>query len=190
MSVGVTWNIANGLSAFRLASAPLLLVFVGMGERGWYLGWFAVAWVTDFLDGQLARRLNLRTDFGAKLDLWADVAVLLTLPVALAVLWPPLLWGERWWIAAALAAYAASAGVAFWKFGALASYHTWLGKTAVLVLAVGAMVAMAGWASWPLRLGIQMITAAILEEIVISLLLKEARTDVPSPWHVGGKRRE
>jgi hypothetical protein len=49
---------------------------------------------------------------------------------------------------------------------------------------------MAGWATWPLRLGIVLITAAILEEIVISILLKEARTDVPSPWHVWGKRGE
>jgi phosphatidylglycerophosphate synthase len=190
MSAGVSWNIANVLSAFRLGSAPLLLVFVAMGQPRWYLGWFAVALATDFFDGQLARRLNLRTEFGAKLDLWGDAAVLLTLPVAFAVLWPQLLWGERWFVAAALVSYATSAAVAFRKFGGLASYHTWLGKAATLALAVGAIVAMAGWATWPLRLGIVLITAAILEEIVISILLKEARTDVPSPWHVWGKRGE
>lgn len=184
----VVWNWPNLLSGFRLGSAPVLVGLAAYGQARAYLVGFSLALFTDFLDGYLARRLNQRSEFGAKLDLWGDVASLMTLPVAFALLWPSILYGERWLVVGALVAYGCSAAVAVRKFGRLASYHTWLGKTATLVLAVGAVLAMLGWATWGLRLGLVLMTGAVLEELLISCWLKEARTDLPSGWHVWRER--
>jgi CDP-diacylglycerol--glycerol-3-phosphate 3-phosphatidyltransferase len=91
------WTIANGLTVLRLALVPVFaaLLFHGDGEQaGWRVAaWaaFAVAAVTDLVDGDIARRRGLITDFGKIADPLADKALIGTALVGLSVL------GELWW---------------------------------------------------------------------------------------------
>jgi CDP-diacylglycerol--glycerol-3-phosphate 3-phosphatidyltransferase len=94
-----TWNIANGLTVFRLVLVPLfvLALFAGDGHaQGWrWTAWgvFAVASYTDRIDGQLARSRNLVTSFGKLMDPIADKALTGAALVGLSVL------GDLpWWI--------------------------------------------------------------------------------------------
>jgi len=176
-------TIPNLLSALRIASVPLLLWLAWLGAKNLFIIVLALALLTDLLDGMLARWLNQRTELGARLDLWADAGVFLSLPITIGLLWPEMLRREVWFVGAALAAYALSAGIAFRKFGGLASYHTWLGKSANVGLAIGALATMIGWAEWPFRAGILLMNLAVIEEIAISLVLKSRRSDIPSFWH-------
>jgi CDP-diacylglycerol---glycerol-3-phosphate 3-phosphatidyltransferase len=71
-------NIANGLTAFRLCLVPvfvLLLLAGGDGARIAACVTFGVASLTDLLDGELARRRGLITDFGKIADPIADKAL-------------------------------------------------------------------------------------------------------------------
>ncbi len=74
------WNIANILTVGRIALVPvfLVLLFVGDGhDTAWRLaatGVFAIAAITDRIDGQLARKHGLVTDFGKLADPIADKA--------------------------------------------------------------------------------------------------------------------
>ncbi|HUZ77240.1 MAG TPA: CDP-diacylglycerol--glycerol-3-phosphate 3-phosphatidyltransferase [Chloroflexota bacterium] len=74
-------SLANGLSLFRLAISPLLLLF--FVENTWVrvavLVLFIFGEVSDFLDGLVARRQNLVSDFGKLIDPMADVIFHLTL---------------------------------------------------------------------------------------------------------------
>ena len=76
------WNIANALTVLRLVLVPVFIVvlFHGSGhETGWrVLAWavFAVAAITDRIDGDLARKRNLITDFGKLADPIADKALI------------------------------------------------------------------------------------------------------------------
>ena len=76
-----TWNIANGLTVLRLVLVPLFIVvlFHGSGhESGWrFLAWavFAVASITDSIDGDIARKRGLVTEFGKLADPIADKAL-------------------------------------------------------------------------------------------------------------------
>ena len=77
------WNIANVLTMLRIALVPLfVLAFVHDGGRdtGWRLvaagAVFFVASATDRLDGQLARKHDLVTDFGKIADPIADKALI------------------------------------------------------------------------------------------------------------------
>lgn len=79
-------NIPNILTLIRIACIPLLIVLFYL-PFSWSMplaaGLFALASVTDWLDGYLARRLNQSTPFGAFLDPVADK---LMVAIALALL--------------------------------------------------------------------------------------------------------
>ena len=75
-------NLPNKLTLTRIILVPVFMVFVSMTQIGteefnptWYLVAgiiFAAASFTDFLDGHLARKWNIVTDFGKFADPLAD----------------------------------------------------------------------------------------------------------------------
>lgn len=75
-------NLPNKLTLARIVLVPVFMVLAQMSQYGtenfssvWYLAAgivFAVASFTDFLDGYLARKWNLVTDFGKFADPLAD----------------------------------------------------------------------------------------------------------------------
>jgi CDP-diacylglycerol--glycerol-3-phosphate 3-phosphatidyltransferase len=65
-------QLPNQLTAIRLALVPLLWI-LALTEHTFYLGLgVALACLTDALDGIVARKLNLVSDFGARFDSLAD----------------------------------------------------------------------------------------------------------------------
>ncbi|MDQ4502682.1 CDP-diacylglycerol--glycerol-3-phosphate 3-phosphatidyltransferase [Sinomonas sp. ASV322] len=72
------WNLPNVLTMFRIVLVPVFVWFmVADGSHQGPLRWFAllafaVAMYTDQLDGQIARRRNLVTNFGKIADPIAD----------------------------------------------------------------------------------------------------------------------
>lgn len=99
------WNIANILTMLRIGLVPvfLVLLFVGDGhDTAWRIaatGVFAVAAITDRIDGQLARRYGLVTDFGKLADPIADKALIGAALVGLSLL------GDlSWWVTGIIAA--------------------------------------------------------------------------------------
>ncbi len=93
------WNIANGLTVLRLFLVPfvgwLLLVDNGENNAARVASFvvFAIAMVTDKVDGDVARARGLVTDFGKIADPIADKALTGTALVGLSVL------GELpWWV--------------------------------------------------------------------------------------------
>ncbi len=82
---GSRWNSANIITLSRILVAPLFLIFIFRDElwAKWTAGLlFAWGAISDYLDGYLARKYNLRTDFGALLDPLADKILLLTVFVS------------------------------------------------------------------------------------------------------------
>lgn len=73
-------NIANKLTVMRVVLIPFFILFGLINNTicGYVaLAIFAIASFTDFLDGYLARKLNLVSDFGKFLDPLADKLLVL-----------------------------------------------------------------------------------------------------------------
>ena len=83
----MTFNLPNSLTWFRILAIPLVVVLYYLPVTWAHpaAGWmFALAGITDMLDGYLARRLGQTSKFGAFLDPVADkliVAIALVLIV-------------------------------------------------------------------------------------------------------------
>lgn len=91
------WNIANVLTVLRIAMVPLFgwaLLHDGGDDPLWRwvaFALFAVAMVTDKIDGDLARKHNLITDFGKIADPIADKAITGMAFIGLSLV------GDIWW---------------------------------------------------------------------------------------------
>ena len=93
------WNIPNLLTMLRLLIVPIFAALL-LADGGHDPKWRAVAWasfalamITDLFDGELARRMNLVSDFGKIADPIADKAIMGTALVALSAL------GDlAWWV--------------------------------------------------------------------------------------------
>lgn len=81
-------NIANVLTLFRISSTPTIL-FLLMEVReddvvGALLVWCTAAFLSDFFDGRLSRRLRQVTRIGRYLDSMSDYAMLTAICLAMA----------------------------------------------------------------------------------------------------------
>jgi CDP-diacylglycerol--glycerol-3-phosphate 3-phosphatidyltransferase len=91
------FNIANVLTVLRIAMVPLFgwaLLHDGGDSATWRwiaFAIFAVAMITDKIDGDLARKHNLITDFGKIADPIADKAITGMAFIGLSIV------GDIWW---------------------------------------------------------------------------------------------
>lgn len=143
------WNLANTLTVFRLVLVPVFLaaLFAAGGHTtGWRIGaWavFALASVTDRLDGELARKRNAITEFGKLLDPIADKALVGAALIGLSAL------GDLpWWVTAVV--LVREIGVTllrFWviRHGVIAASRGGKLKTLLQGVAIGLFVLPA----WP-----------------------------------------
>lgn len=86
------WNIPNALTVLRILMVPLFLVLLladggnDVTLRWWALIVFLLAMFTDFVDGYLARRNNLITNFGKIADPIADKSLMAAALIGLAII--------------------------------------------------------------------------------------------------------
>ena len=94
--------VPNAITISRIAITPVLLAFLfwdSLPGQAIALTLFVLAAISDYYDGWLARRLNVRSRLGQFLDPMADKVLVLGTMVALAVLVPA---AVPWWAVAAI----------------------------------------------------------------------------------------
>ncbi|WP_018504614.1 CDP-alcohol phosphatidyltransferase family protein [Parafrankia discariae] len=136
-------NIANVLTILRLALVPVFVAFLfaGPDTDGWRyaaFGAYAVAAVTDQIDGSIARRRGLVTDFGILVDPIADKALTGAALVSLSIL------GELPWAVTVVVAVR-EIGVTLlrlWviRYGVIAASRGGKAKTLLLNISLGLYV--------------------------------------------------
>jgi CDP-diacylglycerol--glycerol-3-phosphate 3-phosphatidyltransferase len=174
------FKLPNLVSSTRILIAPLMFVFAFLGMETWFLAALIFSGFTDVLDGLLARKLNMITPLGARLDSWGDFTIYATMAICAWILWPEITQRELLYYALILFSFLLPAQVGIVKFGKITGYHTWSVKIAVFATFVGYIALYAEIAAWPFMLASFLCVYAGLEEILISLVLREERTDVRS----------
>lgn len=184
------WSLANALTAFRLLiAAPLMLVFAIAGERELFLWMLVASFFTDFIDGTVARLSGRPNRFGAMLDSWADVTAYVSIAISVWLLWPELVRREWLPFTAIVGSFLMPSLVGLGKFGRFTSYHTLLVKAAVAATAAGLLLLLWGGPAWPFRLAAVLAVLAALEEIAITSVLDEPRSNVRGIYAVWRSRR-
>lgn len=134
-------NIANILTVTRLVLVPVFLLAL-FAESGHSDGWrmvafvvFAVGSITDYIDGWLARKFGLVTDFGKVVDPIADKALTGAALFGLSIL------GELpWWVTLTIAVRELAVTLLrFWviRYGVIAASYGGKVKTFAQIIAIG-----------------------------------------------------
>jgi CDP-diacylglycerol--glycerol-3-phosphate 3-phosphatidyltransferase len=131
-------NVANTLTVLRLVMVPAFVLFLLAGGTGYRVAacvTFGVASVTDLLDGEIARRRGLITDFGKIADPIADKALIGSALVTLSAL------GQlSWWVTVVILLRELTVtGLRFWviRQGVIAASRGGKIKTLLQVVAIG-----------------------------------------------------
>ncbi len=127
-------NLACHLTLFRVSATPtllfLLLLTTDYRIAGVLVPFAAVAFLTDLLDGQAARRLRQTTIIGRYLDSTCDYVVLIVTGTAFLILGVIPLWFFVG-LMVRLLAFAAGMGAIILIQGSVEAESTFLGKVAV-----------------------------------------------------------
>jgi phosphatidylserine synthase len=173
-------NLPNLFSCLRLVLAPILLLLAWQGRPTIFLLCAALSLASDLVDGFLARHLHQKSELGAKLDSWGDLATYFVFGVAAWWLWPQVIRAEAAWVAVVVASYTVPSLVGFVKFGRLTSYHTRGAKLSAVLMGPALLLLFAWQLPWLFRLATAVLLVAEVEEIAITIVLRRWQADVPS----------
>ena len=182
-------NLPNGLTVLRLVLVPVFVAFLvagGTGSRVVAFFVFGVASVTDLLDGQLARRSGMVTDFGKIADPIADKALTGSALITLSAL------GDLpWWVTVVI--LIREVGVTllrFWviRHGVIAASRGGKIKTVLQIVAIGLYILPEpiGWirsAAMAAAVAVTLVTGA--DYTARALRLRRAAQGPPGPGPAG-----
>ena len=183
-------NLANLLTGSRLALAPVLLVLAWLGREPAFLVCLIISLLTDIVDGKVARWLGQASEFGTRLDSWADFATYLALPLCGYWLRPDFLVAEWPACVTVVLSFLVPVAIGFAKFRQLTSYHTRLARVAAYGIGGATLLMFAHGPAWPFRLAAGVLVLAALEEIAITVTLPQPCSSVPTLRHARARREK
>jgi len=178
-------NLPNGLTMLRLVLVPVFVAFLvagGTGSRIVAFFVFGFASITDFLDGQMARRSGMITDFGKIADPIADKALTGSALITLSAL------GDLpWWVTVVI--LVREVGVTllrFWviRHGVIAASRGGKIKTVLQIVAIGLYILPepVGWlrsAAMAAAVAVTLVTG--VDYTARALRLRRAAQSQPMP---------
>lgn len=175
------YYVVNGITLYRLLAAVLLLWLALNDELEWFRWLLMLSFFTDAIDGTLSRMFKVESVLGAKLDSIADDATVLSAIVGMFVFHTQLV-REQWpVIMILLSLFAAENMTALLKFARITSFHTFLAKTAAVLQAlffIGLFFNM-GFERTAFAVAAIVTGIQLLEEILLVIMLREWKSDVP-----------
>lgn len=130
------YNIADWFSFYRVASSPLLLLFIALGQRELFSWFLLLSYSTDMIDGFLARRLKITSSRGSQLDSLGDQITLGVAFVGLLVFEREFILENYKVILIPFFLYFIQMLLAFRKYGKTTAFHTYLAKLSAIVQGV------------------------------------------------------
>jgi CDP-diacylglycerol--glycerol-3-phosphate 3-phosphatidyltransferase len=157
-------TVPNLVTLSRLFMVPPLLWLAWSGRANAFVILLTVSALT-------ARWLSQSSEFGARLDSWADFATYTTLPQCAYWLRPEVVRDEAPYFWLMVASFLTPKAYGFVKFRKLTSYHTRGTHLIAYVVWIATLLMFAGISTWPFRLAAFFIVWPKLEEIAITTVL-------------------
>jgi CDP-diacylglycerol--glycerol-3-phosphate 3-phosphatidyltransferase len=130
------FNIADWFSFYRIASAPLLLVLIGLDQRLIFALFLFISYLTDAIDGFLARKLKICSRRGSQLDSFGDQITLIIGLIGLFYFETNFIKSNLTLILVVFVPYIIQMIMAYLKYGKATSFHTYLAKLSAVLQSI------------------------------------------------------
>jgi CDP-diacylglycerol--glycerol-3-phosphate 3-phosphatidyltransferase len=174
------YYIVNGLTLYRLFSAPVLVLFVFLRQPEIFKWLLALSFFTDGLDGTLARRYKVSSEYGSRLDSIADDLTITAGLIGMAVFKPLLFHDALIPFLILFLLFILQMILALVRYRRFTSFHTYGAKIAALLQ--GVFLILLFFLSEPMYILFYVAIVAtgleLLEEIILICLLPVWKADV------------
>jgi phosphatidylglycerophosphate synthase len=180
------YYIINGITLYRLLSAPVMVVLIFTGHERLFSYMLPVSFFTDLIDGTLARKFRVTSVFGSRLDSVADDLTILAGIIGVFAL-------KGWFIRDNLALcvvmivlLATQNVMALIRYRKISSFHTYSAKAAAVVQGMFLILLflLPEPLYWLFYLAAFASIIDLAEEIILVLVLPEWKTDVKGLYWV------
>lgn len=185
-------NVSNWLSIYRLMIAPYLIVLVFKDERIVFATLLLISFITDILDGIIARKFNLRSNLGSQLDSAGDTVTFIVGMTGLLKFEEGFLLEQKNLLILSIMLYLFRLFFSVARYKKPSSFHTYLAKIAAVLQGVFFITV---FYLGPINI-LFFITVIIsmlvsVEEIILILMIPKWRSDVKGLfWILKNKKGE
>ncbi len=130
------FNIADWFSFYRIAAAPLLLLIIYLDMRLLFTWLLLFSFVTDAIDGFLARKLKITSARGSQLDSIGDQITLVVGVIGLFYFENDFIRKQLFLLLVVFIPYMIQMLLAYIKYGKATAFHTYLAKLSAMVQAI------------------------------------------------------
>ncbi|MEJ5995295.1 CDP-alcohol phosphatidyltransferase family protein [Pedobacter sp. Du54] len=176
----LAFRMINALTWYRIFASPVLLALIFADQVNAFKWMLALSFLTDAIDGPLARKFHIAGERGAQLDSLGDD---LTVGVALVGMfrWNYEFLADHWeWMLILPILLVFEVSYAILKFGKMTAFHTYFSKAAAVLqgLYLCTFFFMGQPNKYFFYLTIVVTAIGLLEEIILVNLVKEYRCNV------------
>ncbi len=183
-------HVPNVISMARVVATPVL-IFLALTDREDAFTWLLLAaFISDIVDGLIARSFSITSMLGSRLDTLADT---LLWPAAIFGIWifHPEVMTEHWLvIVLVLGLWAIEMIVAWLRYGKLTSFHAYTIRVSVYGFGIFIMsLFLWGLQPWLLYVASAFNMLGNVESLIIMALLPEWTSDVRGLYWVLQQRK-
>lgn len=184
-------NPANTLTFLRAVLVLAMYPIAWRGDLLLFAVLFPLAGATDAVDGWLARRFHMESEFGSRFDSVADYGYYYSVPLWFWWLFPDVVRSWWPWIAVPVVLFLAGEIVKIARGRGVAALHLYSSKAAG-----AALVAYLTWVLWGhpsetvFHFLLILLTIAAAEELAVCLTPGTIHRDARSLYHLIRERRE
>lgn len=183
--------IPNCITILRFLALPFLVYLIYEKDRSLFSWLFFAALLSDIADGLIARIFHLQSEFGAKLDSWADLFLFFAGIAGILTFEPSFFHEYITWILIVLIIYFGEIAFSLWKFKTISSFHTYASRVAAYCIGILFMTLFwFGVFSPIVYISFCVSCFAYAEEILILKELGELRSNVRGLYWILKEKRE
>ena len=185
------YNIADWFSFYRIAAAPVLVVLLVLDMRSLFTWLLLISYLTDAIDGYLARKLKITSPRGSQLDSIGDQVTLILGLLGLFIFENRFIKTNLVLILIAFIPYIIQMLLAYLRYGKATAFHTYMAKLSAILQSIFILWALFFTPEYVLFY--VMIAVGIIEtieEITLIFMYKKWASDVKGIyWALRDKRR-
>jgi len=130
------YNIADWISFYRIAAAPILILLLFLDERIIFTWFLLISYSTDAIDGFVARKLNITSARGSQLDSFGDQITFTLGLIGIFIFELNFIIENYILIIISFSPYLIQMFIAFVKYGKATAFHTYLAKLSAIVQSI------------------------------------------------------